>query len=102
VGLGAVGEHGPDLARAGARGLENEVAAVGSPGGAFVAAAIAGDFDNVARGDVHDVDVEIAAGAPPGESEKLSVGRPSRVNEITLIRDIELLRVGAVNAHQIK
>jgi len=44
VGLGAVGEHGPDLAGAAAGGFEDDVAAVGGPAGAFVATGIAGEF----------------------------------------------------------
>jgi len=102
VGLGAVGQHGPDLAGAGAGGLEDEVAAVGSPAGAFVAAGVARDFKNVARADVHDVDVVVAGGAAPTESDELAIGRPGRVDEVTLVRDIDFLGVGAVGIHHVK
>src|SRR5882762_6533378 len=71
VGLGAVGQHGPDLARAGAGGFEDEVAAVGSPAGTFVAAGVAGELEDVARADVDYVDVVIAGGAAPTEGEEL-------------------------------
>jgi hypothetical protein len=37
AGLGAIGEHGPDLPSASARGFKNDVAAIGSPAGAFIA-----------------------------------------------------------------
>ena len=42
--LSAVGKHGPDLARAdaGPCGLKDDVAAIGRPAGALVAALIAG------------------------------------------------------------
>ena len=39
--LGSVGEHGPDLPRARARGLEHEVPSVGRPAGPFVAPGVA-------------------------------------------------------------
>ena len=51
---GAVGEHGPDLASAAASGFEDDVATIGGPGGALVAAGIAGEFADLARGDVHE------------------------------------------------
>src|SRR3974390_44912 len=68
VRLRAIGEHGPDLAAATASGFKDEVAAVGSPGGAFVAALIASEFADLAGGGVHDVDVIVAGRAAPGES----------------------------------
>ena len=74
--LRAIGEHGPDLARAAARGFEHDVAAVRSPTGTFVAAGVAGDFDELPGGGFHDVDIVIAIGTAPTESEDLSVGRP--------------------------
>src|SRR5579871_3754384 len=57
VGLRAVRQHGPDLASAGARGLEHNVAAVGSPGWPLVAPRIAGDLHDLSRADVHDVNI---------------------------------------------
>ena len=36
--------------------------------------AVARDFDNLASGDVHDVDVVITGGPSPAEGEKLAVG----------------------------
>jgi hypothetical protein len=48
VRLGAVGEHGPDLAGAAAGGFEDDVAAVRSPTGTFVAAHVAGEFEDAA------------------------------------------------------
>jgi len=69
VGLGAVGEHGPDLARTGAGGFEDDVAAVRGPAGAFVAAHIASEFEDATGGDVHDVDVVIAGGTAPRKGE---------------------------------
>ena len=104
VGLGAVGEHGPDLARAAASGLEDDVAAVGSPGGAFVAAGIAGDFDGFVggRGSIHDVDVVIARGTTPGEGKKLTVGRPGGVDDVAHIGKFDLTRIGAVGVHEIE
>ena len=99
VRLGAVGEHGPDLARAAASGFEDDVAAIGSPGGAFIAAGIAGNFEDMVRDHVHDVDVVIAGGTTPGKGEKLAVRRPSRIDDIAHIRQVDLVRVGAVGVH---
>jgi len=44
VRLGAVREHGPNLAGATAGGFKNEVPAVGSPTGAFIAALVASEL----------------------------------------------------------
>ena len=75
VGLRAVGEHGPDLACAGAGGFENDVTAVGSPARALVAALVASDLDGrLGRRGIHNIDVVIAAGASPAEGEELAVG----------------------------
>ena len=74
MGLGAVGEHAPDLARAAASGFEHDVTAIGSPAGAFVAAGVASDFDDFAGGRFHHVDVVVAVGPAPTEGENLSVG----------------------------
>src|ERR1700739_4503143 len=63
VRLRAVGEHGPDLPGAAARGFEDDVTAIGSPTGAFIAPGIASEFADLAGGHVHDVDIVIAAGA---------------------------------------
>src|SRR5208337_2571940 len=96
VGLRAVGEHGPDLAGTATSGLEDDVAAVGRPTGALIARGVAGEFDDAAGGDVHDVDVVIAAGAAPGKGEKLAIGRPRGIDDGAHVGEIELLRVGAV------
>ncbi len=74
AGFGTVGEHDPNLARAAASGFEDDMAAIGSPTGAFVAAGVAGNFADGARGDIHDVDVVIAAGTTPTEGEELAIG----------------------------
>src|SRR5208282_2902253 len=83
---GAIGQHGPDLARAAARGFKDEVAAVGSPTGAFVAAAVAGEFADLVGDDIHDVDVVIAGRTAPGEGEKLAIGRPRGIDDVAHVR----------------
>src|SRR5260370_20973844 len=100
--LAAVGEHGPDLTSAGAGGFEDEVAAVRSPTGAFVAAGVAGDFEDVAGADVHDVDIVIAGRTAPGKGQKLSVGSPCRVHDVALVAQIEFLGVSAVGIHHVE
>src|SRR5690348_16181495 len=85
MGLCTIGEHGPDLALAIARGFENDVAAVGRPTGALVLAAVARDLNNLSSRRVHDVDVEIAVGPAPTEGDHLPVGRPRRIDEVTLV-----------------
>lgn len=47
VGRSAVGEHGPDLAGAGASGFKGDVATVGGPGGALIAAGIASELEEM-------------------------------------------------------
>jgi len=44
--LGSVGKHRPYLPRAGAGGLENEMASIRGPAGALVASHIARQFTN--------------------------------------------------------
>src|ERR1700719_1055030 len=102
MGLRAVGEHGPDLALAIARGFEDDVAAVGRPTGALVLATVARDLDDLARGGFHDVDVVIAVGPAPTEGDHLTVGRPGRIDEIALVGQIEFGSVGAVGVHHLQ
>src|ERR1700732_3532693 len=59
VSLRAVGQHGPDLARAGAGGFEDQVATVRGPARALVASFIAGELDNLLRSRFHDVEVVV-------------------------------------------
>src|SRR5271165_893933 len=61
--LGAVGEHGPDLAFAVDGALEDDVAAVGRPGGEIVGAGVMGKLLPALGGDVHYVDVLTAGRA---------------------------------------
>src|SRR5260370_23019591 len=100
--LGAVGQHGPDLPGAGTRGFKNKVPSIWSPTGAFVASCVVGQFYDLAAGDFHDVDVVIIAGPAPTERQQLAVGRPGRINQIAFVREIEVLRVGAVGIHQVQ
>lgn len=68
VGLGAVGQHGPDLAWASAGGFEDDMATVGSPAGALVVASrVRREIDDVLRGRLHDVDIVVAVWAAPTE-----------------------------------
>src|ERR1700732_3301147 len=102
MSLGAIGEHGPNLTLAVARGLENDMAAVGSPTGALVFAAVAGNLANIARGRIHDVNVVIAVRAAPTEGDHLAVRRPGRIDEIALVGQIQLARVSAIGIHHVE
>ena len=57
LGVKAVGEHGPNLARARARGFKCQVAAVRRPRGMLVAAGIVRQLDNPSGGNFHNVNV---------------------------------------------
>src|SRR6267154_6877582 len=100
--LSAIGQHGPDLPGARARGFKNKVPSIRSPTGAFVASCVVGQFYELAAGDFHDVDVVIVTGPAPTERQQLAVGRPGRINQITFVREVEILRVGAVGIHQVQ
>src|SRR5229473_6920131 len=100
--LGAIGQHGPNLARAAACRFKNEVAAVGRPTGALVAALVAGQLDNLAGSGVHDVKVVIVVGAAPTESQQLAIGRPRGVNDITLVGEVEFRCAGTIGVHQVE
>src|SRR5277367_1047074 len=103
AGLGAVGEHGPDLARAVAGGLEDDVATVGRPTGAFVAGAgIGREINDLLGIGFHDVDVVVAIRAAPAEGEDLAVGRPCGIDQVALVGDVEQAHVGAVGVHHIE
>src|SRR5882757_4070018 len=100
--LSAIGQHGPDLPGAGTRGFKNEVPAIRRPTGSLVASCVVGQFDNLAAGDFHDVDVVIITGPAPTKRQQLAVGRPGRINQIPFVREVEILRVGAVGIHQVQ
>src|SRR5258708_16690104 len=99
MGLCAVGEHGPDLAFAIAGGFKDDVAAVGSPTGTLVLAAVARDLNDLAGSGFHDVDVEIAVRAGPNESDHLTIGGPGRVDQGSPVREIEIGGVCARGGH---
>ena len=102
AGIGTIGEHDPDLARATAGGFEDDVSAIGRPTGTFVASGVASNFADGAAGGVHDVDVVIAAGTAPTEGEELSIGRPGGIDDIAHVWEIEFLRAGAIGIHEIE
>ena len=102
AGLASIGQHGPDLAGAGTRGLKNNVPAIGRPTGTFVASHVVGQFDNLPAGDFHHVDVVIVGGSAPTEGQKLAVGRPRWIDQVTFVRQIEVGGVGTVGIHQVK
>src|SRR5882762_5159031 len=97
--LRTVRKHGPDLPGATAGRFENEMAAVRGPTGTLVAALIAGQFDKLARGGVHDVDV---VGAAPTEGQQLAIGRPRRVNDVAFVWEVQLGLAGAVGIHEVE
>src|ERR1700694_2441183 len=100
--LGAVRQHGPDLARAAAGGFENEVAAVRGPAGALIAALVAGQLDELLRGGVHDVNVVVVVGPAPTESQQLTVRRPGWIDDVALVGQVEFGRAGAVGIHEVE
>ena len=72
--FGAVGEHGPNLAGAGARGFKDDVTAVGRPAGTLVAAVVTRELHEFVIDDGHGVNVVISVGTLPTEGEKFTVG----------------------------
>src|ERR1700739_3255397 len=102
AGLASIGQHGPDLPGAGTRGFKNNVSPVGRPAGTLVAPHVVSQFDNLAAGDFHDVDVVIIAGSAPTEGEKLAVGCPRWIDQIAFVGQIEVGGIGAVGIHEIE
>src|SRR5208282_1619354 len=103
AGLGAVGEHGPDLARAGAGRFEDDMAAVGSPAGALVArAGVWREIDDVLRSGLHDVEIVVAVGTAPTEGKDLPIGRPGGIDDVAFVRKIEQVHVGTVGVHHVE
>src|SRR5437773_10288828 len=102
--LGTVGEHGPNLARTdtGARGFEDDMTAIGRPTGALVAALIAGQFNDLPGGGVHDVNVVVVVRATPTEGQQLAVGRPGGVDDVALFGKVKFRRTGTVGIHQVE
>ena len=102
MGRTAISEHGPDLARATASRLEDDVTAIGSPTRTLIAAGIAGELAELVRDNVHNVDIVIAGRTAPGKGEKLTVGRPCRVNDVAHVGQIDFARIGAIGIHEIE
>src|SRR5580658_3648367 len=69
----AIGEHGPDVPRAGARGFENKVTSVGRPAGPLVATLVARQFHELPGHNVHDIDIEITARPWPARCGEVSI-----------------------------
>src|SRR5580658_3403180 len=79
------------------------MAAVGSPAGALVAASrVRREIDDVLGGRLHDVDIVVAVRAAPTEGQELTVGGPGGVDDVTLVREIEQVHVGAVGVHHVE
>src|SRR5205807_8812144 len=97
--LRTVGEHGPNLAFARARGFKNQMAAIGRPTGTLVAALIAGQFENLHGSGIYDVEIVVIVRASPTESQQLAVGRPGWVDDIALVRHIEFRHTGTIGIH---
>src|SRR6267378_3527402 len=100
--LRTVRKHGPDLPGAAPGRFENQMAAVRGPTGTLVAALVAGQFDKLARGGVHNVDVVVVVGAAPTEGQQLAVGRPRRVDDVAFVGQIQLGLAGAVGIHEVE
>src|SRR5438552_17840448 len=78
------------------------MAAVRGPTGTLVAALIAGQFDKLAGGGVHDVDVVVVVGAAPTEGQQLAIGGPRRVNDVAFVWEVQLGLAGAVVIHEVE
>src|SRR5215472_1553858 len=102
VRLRTIGEHGPDLALAGTRGFKNQMAAIGRPARALVTALIAGHFQDLPRGRVHDVKVVVVIGAAPTEGQQLAVRRPGGVDDVALVWHVNFRGARAVGIHQVE
>src|SRR5436853_6490444 len=100
--LRTVRKHGPDLPGAAPGRFENEMAAVRGPTGTLVAALVAGQFDKLAGGGVHDVDVVVVVGTAPTEGQQLAVGRPSGVDDVAFLWEVEFRLAGAVGIHEVE
>src|SRR5271166_2575862 len=100
--LRTIRQHGPNLAVASTRGLEHDVPPVRSPAGPFVASGIPRDFHDAQRSHIHDVDVVIPGRPPPAKGQQLSVRGPSRIDQIPLVRNIQLRSVGPVGVGHVQ
>src|ERR1700674_2465125 len=100
--LRTVRKHGPDLPGAAPGRFENEMAAVRGPTGTLVAALIAGQFDKLAGGGVHNVDVVVAVGAAQPNGKQLAIGPPSRVDDVAFVREVQFRLAGAVGIHEVE
>src|ERR1700676_1237075 len=100
--LRTVRKHGPDLPGAAPGRFENEMAAVRGPTGTLVAALISGNFDKLAGGGVHNVDVVVVVGAAPTEGQQLAIGRPCRVDDVAFVWKVQFGLAGTVGIHEVK
>src|SRR6516162_529563 len=95
--LGAVGEHGPDLAVTVDLSLKHDVPAIGSKAGKIVATRITGKLQPALAGDVHYVDI-LPAGrartvfAVPTEGQHRAARRPRRRDGISPVGHAQHVR----------
>src|ERR1700690_1540143 len=82
LGLAAIREHGPNLPRAGARRLENDMASIRRPARPLVSSSIARQFHERPAHDIHYIKIEISRRPPPRKREQLPVRRPRRIDDI--------------------
>src|SRR4029077_6962594 len=82
--------------------FEDEVAAIGGPTGPFVAALVAGQFNNLPRRGVHDVNVIVVVGAAPTEGQELAIRRPGWIDDVALVWEIQFSGAGAVGVHLVE
>src|ERR1700732_1159835 len=78
------------------------MAALRRPAGAFVAADVARQLDQLMRGDFHDVEIVISAGPTPTECQQLAVRRPCRVNDISLIGKVNFCLARTIGVHNVE
>src|ERR1700731_870610 len=78
------------------------MAAVRGPTGTLVAALVAGQFDKLAGGCVHNVDVVVVVGTAPTEGQQLTIGRPGRVDDVAFVGEVQFGLAGAVGIHQVE
>src|SRR5467141_522938 len=78
------------------------MAAVRGPTGTLVATLVAGQFDKLAGGGVHNVDVVVVVGAAPTEGQQLTIGRRGRVDDVAFVGEVQFGLAGTVGIHEVE
>src|SRR5260370_26831291 len=83
-GCGPVGQGAVNLRVPAARRRENDMDAIGSPVGVFVAARAMGELHHIAAGHIHDENIEVSRfiSTSPRKRYVLSIGAPRGIDRI--------------------